>query len=120
MRIQYPSISYRVNPYKLADIPLILKKNSSAIKLNNFAGPLNPENEPKQHLDFNEKIPLSLFLPDIGDREKKKHIASRKRKLRSKINNVRLNTSLSSSHPQKMKLTSRRQIINNTNNLTSK
>jgi hypothetical protein len=120
VKIQYPSISYQANPYKLADIPLILEGDSSAVELNDFAGPLNPESEPERHLSFDGRIPFSLSLPNAGDRGKKKHIASRKRKFGSEIVGVRSNASLSSSYPQEMGLTSRRRIANDTSELASK
>jgi hypothetical protein len=78
--IQYPSVSYQANPYKLTDMPIVLEGDSSAVELNDFAGPRSPgseasamdssdvaspqslEREQEPHRGFDERIPLSLSL----------------------------------------------------------
>jgi len=106
--IQYPSVSHQTNPYKLADMPIDLERDSSAVELNDFAGPHSAESEHERHLGFDERIPLSLSLPDASgpvenddgsDSDTTNHFTFRKRKLRSEVSDVRSNVPLSS-HPQ--------------------
>jgi hypothetical protein len=108
VKIQYPSVSYQANPYKLTDMPIVLEGDSSAMKLNDFVGPRSPRSEHERHLGFNERIPLSLSPPDTSGRVKSndgsdndttKHFTFRKRKRGPEIGGLFPNVSLSS-YPQ--------------------
>lgn len=90
MGIQYPSVSHQTNPYKLADMLIDLKQDSSAVELNDFTGPHSAESEHERHLGFDERISLSLSLSDASgsvenddgsNSDTTNHFTFRKRKL---------------------------------------
>jgi hypothetical protein len=87
-------------------MPIILERDSSAVELNDFAGPRSPRSE--RHLGFNERIPLSLSSPDTSgrvesddgsDSDTTKHFTFRKWKRGPEIGNLFSNIPLSS-YPQ--------------------
>ena len=103
-----PQILYQVKSYKLTDMPIVLEGDSSAVELNDFAGPRSPESEHERHLGFDERIPLSLSLPDASgrvesddgsDSDTTKHFTFRKRKRGLEVGGLLSNVPLSS-HPQ--------------------
>jgi hypothetical protein len=106
---------------------IVLERDSSAVKLNGFAGPRSSgseasaidssdvtspqslERKQESHPGFDERIPLSLSLPDASGRVESddgfnsdiiKRFTFRKRKLRPKVSDL-LSNVLFSSHPQK-------------------
>jgi hypothetical protein len=107
-------------------MPIFLEGDSSAVELNDFAGPRSPgseasamdssdvaspqslEREQEPHRGFDERIPLSLSLPDASgrvesddgsDSDTTKRFTFRKRKLGPEGGSLLSNVPLSS-HPQ--------------------
>jgi hypothetical protein len=61
--LQYPSVSYQANPYKLTDTPIVLEGDSSAVELNDFAGPRSPGSEHERHLALTRGSLSHYLLP---------------------------------------------------------